>query len=131
MSRFLEEREVSDVLDLLRPPAGRDLPHGQLETRKQLLLSAIAPPQAVAAAGHPLRSRFRRIAGWLGCLLAVGIVGVGASRTEIRPLHVGQVAEAVAAVGAGATIAAQAAVVRGGGQQLVRTVPALTAVVVC
>src|SRR6266545_204626 len=78
MSRLLEEHEMRDLLDLIAAPAARDLPPGHLEERKQMLLHAITAPEAVAGADQPLRSRLRRIAGWLGCLLAVVVVGFGA-----------------------------------------------------
>jgi hypothetical protein len=120
MSRLLEEHEVRDLLDLIGAPAARDLPPGRLEERKQMLLLAIAAPEAVAGADHPLRSRLRRIAGWLAALVAVVVVGFGASRAEFQAVPGGHVAEAVAVAGAGAAIAVHAAAARGGGPHLDR-----------
>jgi hypothetical protein len=108
MSRFIEEREVTDFLDLMRAPAERDLPPGRLTERKQMLLAQITASHAVAAPDHPLRSRLRRIAGWFGCLAAVVLVGLGASRAEVRAIHADHVAQALTAAGAGALIVSAA-----------------------
>jgi hypothetical protein len=124
VSRFIEEQEVSDVLDLMRAPAERDLPSGRLTERKQMLLAEITAPQAVAGADHPLRSRLRRIAAWFACLFAVVLVGLASSRAEIRPIDADRVARALAVAGAGAVIAVHAGVARGDGLHLGRKRPA-------
>jgi hypothetical protein len=124
MSPFIEEHEVSDVLDLMRAPAERDLPPGRLTERRRMLLAEIAAPsQALAGTDHPLRSRLRRIAGWFACLFAVVLVGVAASRAEIRPIHADHVAQALAVAGAGAMIAVHAGAARGDGLHLGRQTP--------
>src|SRR5215210_2719819 len=68
MTPFLEEHEVSDVLDLMRAPADRDLPPGRLAERRRMLLAEITASESVARTDNPLRSRLRRIAGWFACL---------------------------------------------------------------
>ena len=118
MSRFIEEREVSDVLDVMRAPADRDLPPGRLTERRRMLLAEITASQAVAGTDHPLRSRLRRIVGWFACLFAVVLAGLGASRAEIRPMHADHVAQVLAVAGAGAMIAVHAGAARGDGQHL-------------
>src|SRR5436190_13030160 len=118
MSGFIEEHEVSDVLDLLRVPAERDLPPGRLTERKQMLLAEITASQAVDGPDHLLRSRLRRIAGWFACLVAVVLVGLGASRAEIRPIHADHVGQALAAAGAGTLIAVYAGAARSDGLHL-------------
>ena len=123
MSRFIEEQAVSDVLDLMRAPAHRDLPPGRLTERRRMLLAEITAFQAVAGTDRPLRSRLRRIAGWLACLFAVVLVGLGASRAEIRPMYADHVAQALAFAGAGAMIAVHAGAARGDGLQLGRQTP--------
>jgi hypothetical protein len=123
MSRFIEEHEVSDVLDLMRAPAERDLPPGRLTERKQMLLAEITASQALAGTDHPLRARLRRIAGWFACLVAVVLVGLGASRAEIRPTQADHVAQALAVAGAGALIAVYAGAARGDGLHLGRQTP--------
>ena len=120
MSPFIEEHEVSDVLDLMRAPVDRDLPPGRLTERRRMLLAEIAASQAVAGKDHPRRSRFRWIAGWFACLFGVVLVGLGASRAEIRPIHADHVAQALAVAGAGAVIAVHAGAARGDGLHLVR-----------
>src|SRR6266487_393383 len=87
MSRLLEEHEMPDLLDLIAAPAERDLPPGHLEERKQMLLHAITAPEAGAGADQPLRSRLRRIAGWLAAFVAVVVVGLGASRAEFQAVN--------------------------------------------
>jgi hypothetical protein len=114
---------VSDVLDLMRAPAHRDLPPGRLTERRRMLLAEITASQAVADTDHPLRSRLRRIAGWLACLFAVALVGLGASRAEIRPMHADHVAQALAVAGTGAMIAVHAGAARGDGLRLGRQTP--------
>ena len=126
MSRLLEEHEMRDLLDLIAAPAARDLPPGHLEERKQMLLHAITAPEAVADADQPLRSRLRRIAGWLAAFVAVVVVGLGASRAEIQPVNADHLASAVAVAGAGAAIAVHAAAARGGGLHLDRNIPSLS-----
>jgi hypothetical protein len=123
MSRFIEERAVSDVLDLMRAPAHRDLPPGRLTERRRMLLAEITASQAVAGIDRPLRSRLRRIAGWFACLFAVVLVGLGASRAEIRPMQAGHVAQALAVAGGGALIAVHAGAARGDGLHLGRQTP--------
>ena len=118
MSGFIEEHEVSDVLDLMRAPADRDLPPGRLAERRRMLLAEITASQAVAGTDHPLRSRLRRIAGWFACLFAVVLAGLGASRAEIRPMRADHVAQVLAVAGAGAMIAVHAGAGRGDGQHL-------------
>src|SRR5207248_10045422 len=113
MSPFIAEHEVSDVLDLMRAPADRDLPPGRLAERRRMLLAEITASQAVAGTDHPLRSRLRRIVGWFACLFAVVLAGLGASRAEIRPMHADHVAQVLAVAGDGAMIAVHAGVARG------------------
>ena len=127
MSLFIEEHEVSDVLDMVRSPAERDLPPGRLTKRKRMLMAEITAPQAVAGKDHPLRSRLRRIAGWFACLVAVVLVGLGASRAEIRPFDADHVAQALTVAGAGALIAVHAGAARGDGLQLDRKRPSASA----
>jgi hypothetical protein len=127
MSPFTEEHEVSDVLDAVRAPAERDLPPGRLTERKRLLLAEITAPQAVAGAGRPLRSRLRRLAGWFACLFAVVLVGLGASRAEMRPMNADRVAQALAVAGAGAVVAVHAGFARGDVLQLDRKRPSASA----
>jgi hypothetical protein len=123
MSRFIEEREVSDVLDVMRAPADRDLPPGRLTERRRMLLAEITASQAAAGTDHPLLSRLRRIAGWFACLFAVVLAGLGASRAEIRPMHADHVAQVLAVAGAGAMIAVHAGAARGDGLHLGRQTP--------
>jgi hypothetical protein len=118
MSGFIEEHKVSDVLDLMRVPAERDLPPGRLTVRKQMLLAEITASQGLAGTDHPVRSRLRRIAGWFACLFAVVLVGLGASRVEIRPSQADHVAQALAVAGAGAMIAVYAGAARSDGLHL-------------
>ncbi len=124
MSPFIEEYEVSDVLDVVRAPAERHLPPGRLTERKRMLLAEITALQAVAGASRPLRSRLRRLAGWFACLFAVVLVGFGASRAEMRPMGADHVAQALAVVGAGAVVAVHASFARGDVLQLDRKRPA-------
>jgi len=126
MSLFIEEHEVSDVLDMVRSPAERDLPPGRLTKRKRMLMAEITAPQAVAGL-DPLRARLRRIAGWFACLVAVVLVGLGASRAEIRPFDADHVAQALTVAGAGALIAVHAGAARGDGLQLDRKRPSASA----
>jgi hypothetical protein len=122
MSGFLGERELSEVQELLRPPAERDLPPGQLARRRQTLLEAIAAPEGAAEPERRLRDRLRRLAVWLGCLLAAVAVGLGAVRIHAPAgahSHRGQVAEVAALVGAGTTIFLHAAPGRRAGQDVV------------
>jgi hypothetical protein len=113
MSPFIEEHEVSDLLDVVRAPAERDLPPGRLTERKRMLLAEITAPQALAGPGRPLRSRLRRLAGWIACLFAVVLVGLGASRAEMRPIGADHVAQALAVAGAGAVVAVHSGFARG------------------
>ena len=126
MSPFIEEHEVSDVLDVVRGPAERDLPPGRLTERRRMLLAEIAP-QAVAGAGHPLRSRLRRLAGWFAFLFAVVLVGLGASRAEMRPFDADHVAQALAVAGAGGMVAVHAGFARGDLLRLDRKRPSASA----
>ena len=118
---------MSDVLDLMRAPAHRDLPPGRLTERRRMLLAEITASQAVAGTDRPLRSRLRRIASWLACLFAVLLVGLGASRAEIRPFDADHVAQALTVAGAGALIAVHAGAARGDGLQLDRKRPSASA----
>jgi hypothetical protein len=113
MSGFLGEREMADVLELLAAPAERDLPPGRAEQRKRMLLETIAADLAAAPASQT-RSRLRRIVSWLGCLLAVAAIAVGAGKATGVAAHAdrGHVVEVAAVVGAGSAIALHAAPTR-------------------
>jgi hypothetical protein len=112
MNPFIEEHEVSGVLDVLRPPAERDLPPDRLTERKQMLLAEITAPQSDTGARHPLRSRLRRLAGWFACLSGVVLVALGASRADLRPIDSDHVAQALAVASAGAVVAVHAGFAR-------------------
>jgi hypothetical protein len=127
MSPFIEEHEVSDVLDVVRAPAERDLPPGRLTERKRMLLAEITATQAVAGAGHPLRSRLRRLASWFACLFAVVLVGLGASRAEMQRIDADHVAQALAVAGVGAVVAVRAGFSRGDVLQFDRKRPSASA----